>query len=72
MDDVGPELSSLCRAVRDLVEAQQSLIEALSARGILDARASGMLARLDQLKAETDEARKLAAHPVSRCITSHH
>jgi len=67
MDDVGPDLSSLCRAVRDLVEAQQTLIEALSARGLLDARASGMLARLDQLKAEADEARKLAAtHPVSR------
>ncbi|MEU8615723.1 hypothetical protein AB0C29_47865 [Actinoplanes sp. NPDC048791] len=67
MDDVGPDLSSLCRAVRDLVEAQQSLIEALSARGLLDARASGMLARLDQLKAEADETHKLATHPVSRC-----
>jgi hypothetical protein len=72
MDDVGPDLRSLCRAVRDLVEAQQALIKALTARGILDARASGMLARLDQLKAEADEARKLAAdtwaatHPVSR------
>ncbi|MGW4946557.1 hypothetical protein ACWEOZ_33790 [Actinoplanes sp. NPDC004185] len=67
MDDVGPDLDALCRAVRDLVEAQQRLIEALSARGILDDRASGMLAHLDQLKAEADEARRLATHPVSRC-----
>jgi hypothetical protein len=67
MDDAGPDLDSLCRAVGDLVEAQQRLIETLSARGILDARASGMLARLDQLKAETDEARRFATHPVSRC-----
>ena len=70
MDDARPDIDALCRAVRDLIEAQQRLIGALSAQGILDARASGMLARLDQLKAEADEARKLATHPVSRCITS--
>jgi hypothetical protein len=67
MDDVGPELSSLCRAVRDLLEAQERLIAALNARGVLDFRASGVLAALDQLKAETDETRRLAdTHPAGR------
>jgi hypothetical protein len=67
MDDVGPELSLLCRAVRDLLEAQESLIAALDARGMLDSRASGVLAGLDQLKAETDETRRIAdSHPVGR------
>jgi hypothetical protein len=67
MDDVGPELSSLCHAVRDLLEAQERLISALNARGMLDSRASGVLAALDQLKAETDETRRLAdTHPVGR------
>ncbi|GAA3958878.1 hypothetical protein [Actinoplanes auranticolor] len=65
MDAVGPELSSLCRAVRDLLEAQERLIATLNARGMLDSRASGVLAALDQLKAEADETRRLAdTHPV--------
>ena len=67
MDDVGPDLSSLCRAVCDLLEAQETLIAALDARGLLDSRASGVLAALDQLKAEADEARRLAdTYPVGR------
>ncbi|RSM53729.1 hypothetical protein DMB66_38680 [Actinoplanes sp. ATCC 53533] len=67
-----PEITSACRAVRNLLQAQESLIEVLSAQGMLDDRATGVLAAIDQLKAEAEHARQRAAgawaatHPVGR------
>jgi hypothetical protein len=66
-DDTGPELAAVRRAVHDLLQAQESLIEALSARGMLDARAPGVLAAIDQLKAEIHHTRTAGTrdgHPV--------
>jgi hypothetical protein len=56
-----PEITSACRAVRNLLQAQENLIEVLSAQGMLDSRATGVLAAIDQLKAEADHAQQRAA-----------
>jgi hypothetical protein len=70
VDDVGEaavptareaEIASVCRAVSDLLQAQECLIESLSAQGMLDSRATGVLAAIDQLKAEAREAGQRAA-----------
>jgi len=78
MDEDGgtePEITSACRAVRNLLQAQESLIEVLSAQGMLDDRATGVLAAIDQLKAKAEHAQQRAAgtwaasrrgHPVGR------
>jgi hypothetical protein len=55
------EIAAVCRAVGDLLRAQEILIETLSAQGLLDSRATGVLAAIDQLKAEANEARQRAA-----------
>ena len=70
MEDVGEpagpagceaDIASVCRAVSELLQAQESLIEALSARGMLDSRATGVLAAIDQLKAEARTATRGSA-----------
>jgi hypothetical protein len=71
---IEPEIASACRAVRNLLQAQESLIEVLSAQGMLDSRATGVLAAIDQLKAEAEHAQLRATdiwaaaqgHPVGR------
>lgn len=73
--DTEPEFTAACRAVRNLLQAQRTLIEALSTHGMLDARATGVLAAIDQLKAEAQQAHQRATdsradsrqdHPVGR------
>ena len=60
-DGTEPEITSACRAVRNLLEAQESLIEVLSAQGMLDSRATGVLAAIDQLKAKAEHAQQRSA-----------
>jgi len=67
--DTEPEITSACRAVRNLLQAQESLIEVLSAQGMLDSRASGVLAAIDQLKAEAEHARQRAAGRAIHLLT---
>jgi hypothetical protein len=57
----GSGLGAVCQAVGDLLRAQECLIEGLRAQGLLDARASGVLAAIDQMLAVTDEAGRRAA-----------
>ena len=73
--DAEPEITSACRAVRDLLQAEECLIKLLGAQGMLDSRATGVLAAIDQLKAEAQRAQQRAAgswaatrqgHPVGR------
>jgi hypothetical protein len=54
------EIAAVCRAVSDLLQAQECLIETLSAQGLLDSRATGVLAAIDQLQAEMNEAERRA------------
>ncbi|GAA3340690.1 hypothetical protein GCM10020358_29210 [Amorphoplanes nipponensis] len=60
-------LGAVCQAVGELLRAQECLIESLRAQGLLDARASGVLAAIDQLLAETDDAARRAATTV-HCV----
>jgi len=55
------EIASVCRAVSDLLRAQECMLESLSASGMLDARATGVLAAIDQLTAEACEAEQRLA-----------
>ena len=66
------EIASVCRAVSDLLQAQEVLIETLSARGLLDSRATGVLAAIDQLKAEAHEAQQRAGAPRATARAGHH
>jgi hypothetical protein len=65
-EGVGPtareaEIASVCRAVHDLLQAQECLIETLGEHGLLDSRATGVLAAIDQLKAEAQAAEQRVA-----------
>ncbi|MFI7542002.1 hypothetical protein [Actinoplanes sp. NPDC049599] len=55
------EIVSVCQAVSDLLQAQEILIETLRAQGMLDSRATGVLAAIDQLKAEAEHTRQRAS-----------
>jgi hypothetical protein len=81
VDDVGEqaappareaEIASVCRAVGDLLQAQERLIESLSAQGMLDSRATGVLAAIDQLKAEAREAGQRAVTARDPARAGHH